>query len=495
MTEINSPHRSNTGSFGTFWAILGMMIFAVILSAVFFQKQSLRLDESQSLWQTSHSSLEILHTVAQDVHVPLYHLLLHVWQFFFGNDVSTARILSLIFFLMSIPAIYFLGKRSYNRNIGLFTAALLTISPFMNWYGNEIRMYSMFVLIAILNQYFFIGIYKEESEGEWAGFIVTAIFGIYTHYFFFLILATDAMFYFFNRHLFSSGSLRKFISVAVWLVVLFLPWIFYVIFLGGIGNSEPTLSAPNSINLFNTFSQFVFGFQTDHLNTVLVSLWPLTVLLGFLALRRNRRVNPETLYFLLGFLLPNIIAFVVSFILKPIYLTRYLIFTLPMMYLLLCWLFSTYPRKLAFVCRAALVFAMLATLTIEALSASTPAKENYREAVAYIEEKSTPADVVVVSVPFTIYPVLYYYHGPSKLATIPLWDQDKIGGIPAFSESDLPAQVETIKGNHQNLWLLLSYNQGYEEKLRIYFDTHFQRLDAQQFSPGISLYEYQLRYD
>ncbi len=237
----------------TAWSLTSLGLLAVFMSFVFFQKQSLRLDESQSLWQTSHSAGEILKIISTDVHVPLYHMILHAWQYLFGNDVSVARMLSLIFFLLSIPAIYALGKLAYNARIGLFTAALLAVSPFMNWYGNEIRMYSMFVLLTILNQYFFISIYKKQTDAAWIGFLITSAFGIYTHYFFFLVLATDALFFMLHRRLFAENALRRMLRVAGILFILFAPWLFMVIHSGGFSSSSPNLAAPDTVNIFNTF--------------------------------------------------------------------------------------------------------------------------------------------------------------------------------------------------------------------------------------------------
>ena len=96
--------------------ISGLIVFVVAMSMLIFSHQSLRLDESQSLWQTSHTPTKILNIIAQDVHVPLYHFILHFWQLFFGNSVITGRVLSLIFFALSIPAVYFVGKRTFNKN-------------------------------------------------------------------------------------------------------------------------------------------------------------------------------------------------------------------------------------------------------------------------------------------------------------------------------------------------------------------------------------------
>lgn len=477
------------------WIIAGLMLVAAVFSFSFFQQQSLRLDEAQSLWQTSHTPLKILEIVAEDVHVPFYHLILHVWQLVFGSNVSLARFLSFIFFLISMPLVYAVGRLFYDVKTSLFATTLFIISPFMNWYANEIRMYSLFVLLVLLNQYFFLKIYKRATPAAWMWFTVTAVLGLYTHYFFFLILLTNILFYLYNRRDFEVGSLYKFFNVLAVLLVTFLPWVVFVTYLGEASNSSPMLIAPTTINIFNTFSEFLFGFQTDHLNTILVSLWPLTILFVFLALRKNNKITPETIYLLFAFLLPNVVAFIVSVAIRPIYLTRYLIFTMPSMYFIISWLISTYPRKLAIIVRTVLITVMSLMLIGEAVSATTPVKENYREAVRYLEENSAPSDIIVVSAPFTMYPVLYYYNGPSALSTLPIWDMNKHGPIPPYSEEKLPEEVEALVRDHTYLWLLLSYDQGYQEKLRLYFDTNFERTYMRQFSPGLTLFQYKLRYD
>ncbi len=476
------------------WIIAGLMLVATVFSFTFFQQQSLRLDEAQSLWQTSHTPLKILDIIAKDVHVPFYHLILHFWQVVFGTSVSLARFLSFIFFLLAMPVVYALGRLCYDVKTSLFATVLFIVSPFMNWYGNEIRMYSLFVLIVLLNQYFFLRIYKLRSPGAWAGFAITSVLGVYTHYFFFLILLTNILFYLYNRKDFEVKSLMKFFNTYALTALLFVPWVFYVLYIGQTSNSTPMLSAPTTVNLFNTLSEFIFGFQTDHLNTILVSLWPLTILFVFLALRKNHRVTPETIYLLFAFLLPNVVAFMVSVAIRPVYVTRYLIFTMPSMYFIISWLISTYPRRLAMVVRTVLIGVMVVMLGVEAVSATTPVKENYREAAHFLEENSKASDIVAISAPFTMYPVLYYYNGAAALSTLPMWDMSKQGPIPPFSEENLPGEVEKLAAGHDSLWLLLSYDQGYQEKLRLYFDTHYERTFMRQFSPGLTLYQYKLRY-
>jgi mannosyltransferase len=121
--------------------VSGLMFLTVLLSLLFIS-QSLRLDEAQSLWQTSGSLERMFSILAEDVHMPLYHTLLYGWQQLLGPGVEIARLLSLIFLVLTIPAIYYLARNAYSRGTAIFAATIAAVSPFLNWYGNEIRMYS-----------------------------------------------------------------------------------------------------------------------------------------------------------------------------------------------------------------------------------------------------------------------------------------------------------------------------------------------------------------
>lgn len=472
-----------------------LMLLPIALSFFFFSEQSLRLDEAQSLWQTSRSPGEILTVIGRDVHVPFYHLSLHFWRFAFGDSVEVARLFSLLFYLLQIPAIYALGALAYSRQVGLFAALLLAISPFMNWYGNEIRMYTLFTFLVIINQYCFLRIYKRRGTEPWAGYALSAIAGVFTHYFFFLPLVAQGAFYLLRRASFPPGSLRRLLISWALVVVAFAPWAWFVYSLGEVMNQQPLLEQPTAVNLFGAFAQFLFGFQEDHLNTVVLSLWPVILLLGFLALRRSGPLQRESEYFLLTVLLSVAIAFAASFVLRPVFVSRYLIFTIPSLYLLLAALLNLYSRPLGRGLAAGLVALMLFTLSLEIVNPATPVKEQYREAALYLDENARPQDVVVVTTPFTVYPMEYYYRGVAPLTTYPHWNRLVQGAVPPFTPDTLEEDIEALASDHQRLFILMSYDQGYEEELRIHLDTNYERLMHREFSPKLNLYVYKLRYD
>ncbi|MGH7141830.1 MAG: glycosyltransferase family 39 protein [Minisyncoccia bacterium] len=478
-------------------ALLGMMALCVLLSVFFFMPQSLRLDEAQSIWQASRTPLGIISLVAEDVHVPLYHEILHLWMLYGGQSVTAARALSLVFYLLSLPAIYLLGREAYSRRVGLAAALLMAVSPFMNWYGNEVRMYTLFLLLTILNQYFFIRIWKRPSNDVWVGYAVTALCGVFTHYFFFLNLASQAIFYFAHRAHFARGSFRRFATILALVLITFGPWAWYVLALGEAQNQTPLLSVPTTVDVFNAFSQFLIGFQNDNVNTIFLSLWPTAILFGFLALRPTRRplsgAGPQTRYFLITVVVSFAIAFGFSIFVQPVFVSRYLIFTVPSLYLLIVGFFDTYFNSI--IAPAVLVALMAVTLAVEIASPTTPVKENYEQATAYLNAHVAAQDAVALAAPFIVYPVEYYYRGLAPLSTLPAWNQYAHGAIPAFSAATMPSQVQALADNHQNVWLLLSYDQGYNETIKTYFDDHYTRLLVKNFSSGLTLYEYQTGYE
>ena len=475
--------------------LLALMVLSGTLSTLLLLRQSLRLDEAQSLWQTSHSFGRMYELVAQDVHVPLYHTVLRTWVLLFGNGVTATRLLSLGLFLLTIPAVYALGRRVLSERGSLFAAGLVAVSPFMTWYGSEVRMYSLLTLIAVLNQLFFLRLLQRAGGANWTLYALTAVLGSYTHYFFGFMLLTQALFFLVNRRSFPRGTFVRLVAVAVGLLVALSPWALFVRSQGGSEANRPLLAEPTSVDLFNTFSQFMFGFQDDAINTLLVALWPFAVLLALLAVQKAKRVPLEVGFLLMMGLFPVLAAFAVSVAVRPVYVNRYLIVSLPALLLFLTWLVTIYGRRTARLLSVALPVTLLAASLHQATASTTPTKEDYRAVSRFLETAAGPQDVVVISPPFTSYPFQYYWQGDAAVTTLPAWNRFESGDAPAFDPATLPAQADALAVSHRTAWLVLSYDQGYEETIVEYFDANFERKQVLTPSPELMVVEYRMRYD
>lgn len=480
------------------FALLLMVAFAVYFSMTIFAVSSLRLDEAQSLFQVNRDVPGMLYLVGQDVHVPLYHTLLHYWSLFLGQDIFMARMMSLVFFVGTILMTYVTAQYAFGRrSIGLFAALLVTLSPFMNWYGSEARMYTMLAFFAVLHSYIFLQLLRNPKAWKWVVWVVVAIAGVYTHYFFIFVLlsefvATTVM----RKHFISPRPIRAIVIAGCVTALSLIPWLAYVYSLGFASNTQPALAEPSAGDLFDTYAQFIFGFQPATVNTVIISLWPIAVLLGFFALQRSgKKVPVATTYFVLLATIPVLSAFLISVTIRPFYLSRYLIVSLPALLIFIAWLVSRYQRKIAVIVSSILIVGMTGLFVLQVVNPNTPVKEDYRDAVSYLNKHAEGTDVVILTAPFTIYPVEYYYQGAAKLTTQPIWDRFESGSVPPYDEQKVAEETKRNVGSYQHAWLVLSYDQGYNEKLKRYYDSHYEKLSEHRFSPSLVMYKYKVRYN
>lgn len=476
--------------------IIFLQLFAVVIFLTYSLPLSIRLDESQSLWQTSFSIKQLLNSLSQNVHVPLYHVLIHGLQVVFDNSIFVSRLFSLIFYIISVPIFYGLGTYLYNRKTAFFATTLYGISPFLVWFSSEIRMYTLLIVITILTHFFFARLMREPRSLSWWAYALCCLVGIYTHYFFFLVLVSHFVFFFTTlRKNFTQGQLLPFLSIILLVITAFLPWLVKVFSGVGVDDSKPVLDPPTSIDVFNVFSNFFFGFQVDAVNSIILSCWPVLLVLLFLGLNRKHSPSTETKFLIAVTVIPLLCAYVISMIYQPLFLSRYLIIVLPSIFLLVARLADVYTPTPAVLCKISLILVMFSSLLVQLKNTDTPTKEDYAAVSTYVSREAGGEDIIVASAPFSVYPLLYYYTGPASIKTLPIWNRNSETVIPTFNSDTLPAEATTIAGSHERLYLILSYDQGYEEQIKTYFDNTYDQEEKIEFSKGINVYVYRLRYD
>lgn len=478
--------------------LIPLIVIACCVSLWSLFSQSIRLDEAQSIWVSSKSMQTVMSITASDVHVPLYGTLLHFWMQIFGNSIIAARTLSMLFFLLTLPVMYQFVKEASNKQIALLTLTLFTLSPFIMWYTSEARMYTLFTLITSLNHLFFLRMIKSEASTGKLGYFATLVLGFYTHYFFIFLVATQgiytlAQFFLKQREHKSQQFVKKTLAVIFAAFLFFLPWVGLLLATGTAANTQPLIPPPTSFNIIQTFVNFIFGFQTQGIQAILVSLWPLSVMtLFFIFTKRQRTPISGIGYIVLASFLPIVLVFIVSFF-RPIFLSRYLIVVTPTLFLLLAWAMTQYSKKISNTVITVVLFAMLGLMFYQTTSAATPVRENYQGATDYLEKNATPRDIIAVTAPFTVYPIEYSYDGTTRITTIPKWNRFQAGAIPAFSIQELDARMEQYEKQYERIFLVLSYDQGYEDEIRKYFDD-YQLLERQHLSPILEIRVYKLRY-
>ena len=137
--------------------------------------------------------------------------------------------------------------------------------------------------------------------------------------------------------------------------------------------------------------------------------------------------EPRTALLLIWFLFPLIIALVLSFAVRPIFATRYLIGITPVFYLLA----ARGIEGVNSFMKSRTTQANLAAFSLIGLVAiisapglynyyAHPQKEQWREATSFIEQMAQPGDTVVFSDDSNHYPFDYYYRGNTEISVLPV---------------------------------------------------------------------------
>lgn len=166
--------------------ILYITVFiSFIVSFYLMITQSIRLDESQSIWFATKPVDTLLNIMGQDVNTFLYILILHFWIQILGTQIFVVRLLSWLFFLVSIPVLYRMVKESSTTEVAITTVCIYCLSPFILWYSAEARTYTLFMLATVLSHLYFLRTVRSNLSQGKLGYVLSSILGLYTHYFFY----------------------------------------------------------------------------------------------------------------------------------------------------------------------------------------------------------------------------------------------------------------------------------------------------------------------
>lgn len=249
-------------------------------------------DEVITTFAARNSAVEIYRSIsASDTHPPGYHILLHFWGAVFGYGLIPLRMFSVVVSLLCVPAVYFLGRELMGRRVGMLAAAMMAISPFQIFHGQQARMYPLLTLAVILTTLAFVAAWRRGGIWRWALFSLAATLGIYTQvYFAFSLLALNFW------ALYETARLRK------------IDW--------------PRWAALIATQLIAValFAPFYLSLKTIT-TAVVASFWirtstPLDWMFGLVALTNysTRLVDEAPVWYLLAVYLPAISAIVISLV-------------------------------------------------------------------------------------------------------------------------------------------------------------------------------------
>jgi 4-amino-4-deoxy-L-arabinose transferase-like glycosyltransferase len=141
-------------------------------------EQSLWIDEVFT-WYSAGGAHPLGWTeLRENVHGPLFSLLLHGWMRIAGDGEWALRMPSAVFGTATVPAIAWLARRWIGRDAGIAAAWLAAASPFLIWYSQEARNYALLILCVCVSTALLPGMAQRSSARGAAGYLVASAAGI-----------------------------------------------------------------------------------------------------------------------------------------------------------------------------------------------------------------------------------------------------------------------------------------------------------------------------
>ncbi|MGC8827503.1 MAG: glycosyltransferase family 39 protein, partial [Anaerolineae bacterium] len=334
---------------GTAAGLLLIVVLASVLRFWGLGAESLWLDEATSLVVADNPPAIIVALTAEDIHPPLYYLLLHLWLVF-GRSEAVLRSFSAVVGVLTAAALYGLGRELLGKvRPAVLGTLLLASAPLHIWYSQEARMYALVTLWAVLASWLMV---RALGRGGWwwAGYVLCTAAGMYTHYYMgFVALAHGAFaLYLLARRRMSGRRAWEWLLAQLAWLLLFAPWLPVVaqqVQGGGGAWVSYAVGRPGLAVMADTFIGFTIGpARADVPALARRAAYVLYVLALVLAGWRLARPRPAeapensdgVLFCALWFALPLATAWLVSQV-KPLYSLRYALPFLPPFCLLAAW--------------------------------------------------------------------------------------------------------------------------------------------------------------
>ncbi len=178
----------------TIWLLFGIVVVAVALRSYHITARSIWFDESFTWRLISFPISELINRTAEDVHPPLYYILVKYWAVVFGASARALRSFSILCAALSVLGGYFFTAEAFrSRRAGITAAIFLALSPWTIAYAWEARMYTLGMTLALFSSFVLIRALRKKSFKWFALYgILTAAF-FYTHYYALLTIVAQVV--------------------------------------------------------------------------------------------------------------------------------------------------------------------------------------------------------------------------------------------------------------------------------------------------------------
>jgi uncharacterized membrane protein len=366
MSSKSLPYASvkglTEGNKALSWPAIVLALLLVLFVVLRFWHIS-----SYSLWggeaftvigvQKSWSDM-FAYIVADIVHPPLFYILLKLWIIIGGESLLWLKLFPVLSGVAVIVP-FLLLCRELNMRLPAINLALLmvAVNGYLVHYAQELRMYSLFMFLAVCSFWLFIRWFKSEEmeRGQLVLLTVVNLLALYTHYYGWVVVGMEFLFLLIWRR----QKVIAFTLSIFFLLLCFAPWAYLVVrealSIGGLEQNLDWIPKPGVRDILDLYVTFNGPLGSRYVKLFGLALFGLPLLFwGWQLVRAGFKERKDDLVrfswlALLAFV-PVLSLFVVSqFMDQAVWMDRYFIFiAIPYMMLVATAVYQLKPKWLRY---------------------------------------------------------------------------------------------------------------------------------------------------
>ncbi len=392
----NQAAQSSGSRFSWLW--LAIVPLAALFRFLYLSRKSIYLDEALSVAYAHlswHDFIQVLRT--GEANMAFYYLLLRE-MVLIGDSEFWVRLPSVIAGVATVPVVYVLGSKLYDRRTGLLCSLLLSVNACHVVFSQEARGYALALLLITLSSWLFISGMESPSWKIWSAYAVVGALAVNSHFYAGLVLVAQWLSLLVLPR--RMVPLKHFVGALLILAVLISPAVLFVLWHSqGRINWVPPISW---LELYHT-AIFLTSEGGKLAGNLLLVLFLIALAVAAKAsLRAQSPLQRWKELFPWFWLLTPMLITALGSIWVPMFFHRFLIVCLPAFVLLVARGLITLRPATAWIA------AFIALSIVTVFSSYSRTRENWRDATHFVLSEAQPGDAILFYRGYSDAPFYYY---------------------------------------------------------------------------------------
>jgi 4-amino-4-deoxy-L-arabinose transferase-like glycosyltransferase len=469
-------------------------LLPLVIAGLAFALRVYRLD-FQSLWRdevdvlrfATRPLLESMAMIAKPgENGPLFYLALRPWLEAAGQTEFALRFPSACAGTLAVAALYSLVRRIAGAQPALLAALFAATAPFLVWYGQDAKMYAPITALVTLTLWQVTEVVRRGGPLRWVLLYVLTTVSFLVHLLAVLVVPVQAVWLLLLPARQGAGRWRAVVS---YLALLILP---YVVLLGWTARFWLERADPERyafVPLIDVFAVMAARFSQGILPGASPEMFPfLLALVAGVALwpHLRGRAGRQAVLLMAAWLVLPLLAISVVSLRVPMFLDRYMIWTMPAFLALtgmgVCALLRAW-RPLGLMTAGAVLALNIVGVWEQG---HQPVKSDFRAAAQFVAAHAQAGDRLIFQMPYNRFTFTYYY------GELPTWVDGPYtnGGMP---EAEVDGYLAREVGSAPGVWLVDSEAALWDEDglVQAWLEEHGTRT-AQAELARVAVTRYQL---